>query len=88
MGKIDLIIKLYKDVINPSLKLGLCGIGAYGVYKLADKALDKGYKIGVGGSYDLNTKTISANAALDLLNGHTEDGDDDNAPSNELPSGS
>ena len=86
MGKIDVIIKLYKDVIHPSLRFCLFGFGAYGAYKIADKALDKGYKFGFGGSYNLNTKTISANAALDLLNEQLNNGGDDGVSSNILPS--
>lgn len=73
MGKVDIIIRLFKEVIKPTLKIGMIGAGGYCVYKLADKAIDKGYRINVGGSYNMDTKTISANAALDLLKASESD---------------
>ena len=70
MGKLDAFIRVCEKVVLPAFGLGIIGAGAYGLYRLGDKAIDKGYKIGAGCSYNLDTKTVSANMALDLLKEH------------------
>lgn len=51
----DNIIRVFEKIVKPTaLFTGVCFVG-YGLYKLSDKALEKGYRLGMGGNYDLNT---------------------------------
>ena len=60
----DNIIKVFEKIVKPTaLFTGVCFVG-YGLYKLSDKALEKGYRLGMGGNYDLNTRVVSAQCSL------------------------
>jgi len=50
------------DIVFRALKyLGFAAAG-YGIYDLASRALDQGYGFGLAGSYNINTKVITASA--------------------------
>ena len=47
--------------------MGFAAAG-YGVYDLASRALDQGYGFGLAGSYNINTKVITASANVNRTN--------------------
>jgi len=56
------------DIVFRALKyLGFAAAG-YGVYDLASRALDQGYGFGLVGSYNINTKVITASANVNRTN--------------------
>lgn len=54
MSKADIVFRVLKY-------LGFAAAG-YGIYDLASRAIDQGYGFGLAGSYDINTKVITASA--------------------------
>lgn len=60
MSKADIVFRVLKY-------LGIA-VAGYGVYDLASRALDQGYGFGLAGSYNINTKVITASANANRTN--------------------
>lgn len=68
------------DIVFRALKyLGFAAAG-YGIYDLASRALDQGYGFGLAGSYNINTKVITASANVNRTNKSIDRNEPENVP--------